>query len=67
MIYEFIARFHHVDGEYFESREITIEVEDTGYPESDQNDAYTLADDKAEELMIDLAAAGYELELINVG
>lgn len=67
MIYEYIARFYHEDGEYFEREETSVEIKESGYPESDQDEALCLADDKAEELMIDLDAAGYELELINVG
>ena len=67
MIYEYIARFYHEDGEYFERETISVEVKESDYPESDQEKAFCLADDKAEELMIDLDAAGYELKLINVG
>jgi len=63
--YEFLITF--VDGaEILTEEGKTIELEDSDYPEGDQDKSHAMVDEYAEKTMDEYGADDYEIKLVNV-
>lgn len=66
-VFDYSVKFYEEDGSYLDIDGFCIIVDVTDDPEDDRDEASHLADEKAEELMIQYEAHSYELTLEDAG